>query len=123
MVYIVLIFSALTFLAGIAITIKPKTIFRFLDGYSELFVMHVMAVILRLIIAVALISCSAQSKFSITLQIIGWLSLVAAIILALIGRQRFKALINWVVSIAPLYHHLGGFVTMVLGGFLFFAVM
>ncbi len=63
-------------------------------------------------LGVTLIFCSAQSKFPIALQVISWLSLVAAIILALIGRQRFKALITWAVNIAPFYHHIGGFIAM-----------
>ena len=61
MVFIVVVFGALTFLAGIAIAIRPEPIFRLLGGYAESFGTHVLAVVLRLILGVALISCSTQS--------------------------------------------------------------
>ena len=121
--YIVLIFGALTSLAGIAIAVRPEPIFRFLGEYSESFSAYVLAALIRIILGVALISCSAQSKFPITLLVIGWLSLAAAVVLLFISRQRFKAIIAWAVNIAPVYHHLGGVIAMVLGGFLFYAVV
>jgi len=123
MVYLVQIFGALTFLFGIAIAVRPEPIFRFLGGYSTSLSAYVSAVLVRLFLGLALISCSAPSKFPITLQVIGWLSLAAAIITAFLGRQRFQALITWAVNIAPLYHHLGGFAAMSLGAFLVYAVV
>ena len=41
--------------------------------------------------------------------------MIAAIVLSVPGRQRFKALISWAVNMAPLYHHLTGIATVLLG--------
>lgn len=120
---IVLLFSALTFWAGIAILIRPEPIYRFLGRYSGSLGAYAAAIALRLLLGAAILSCSAQSKFPRTLTVIGWMSIVAAIIFVVIGRQRFKAIIDWAVHIAPRYHHLGGLVAMLFGGFLFYAVL
>ena len=122
MIYIILIFSVLTFIAGIAIIIEPNAIFDFIGRHSESLGAHIFAVVVRVIIGVALISCSAVSKFPITLQFIAWVSLVSAVITALIGRTKFKALIAWAVSVSSIYKRIGGFVAILFGSFLFYAV-
>ena len=123
MSYVILVFGALMFFAGIVIAIRPEPVYRFFGGYSSSLLAYVMAIVVRLILGIALLLSSAQSKFPIAIQVIGWLSLVAAIVLVLIGRQRFRALIAWAVNIAPFYHHLGGLVAMLFGGFLVYAVV
>lgn len=123
MIYIIFIFSVLTFIAGIAIIIKPDAIYDFIGLHSESLGVHALAVVVRVTIGVALISCSAVSKFPITLQFIGWASLVSAVIMALIGRTKFKVLIAWAVSVSSLYKRIGGFVAILFGGFLFYAVV
>ncbi len=123
MIYLILIYGALTCIAGIAISIKPDAIFGFIGARSESLGVHVLAIVVRLVLGAALLSYSAASKFPLTFQVLGWLTLVAAIIMALLGRTRFKTLIAWAVRVPSLYKRIGGFIAMLFGGFLFYAVL
>lgn len=123
MINLILIYGALTCVAGIVISIKPDALFGFIGARSESLGVHILAIVVRLVLGVALIAGSDVSKFPLTLQIIGWLTLVAAIVMALLGRTKFKALIAWAVSLSSIYKRIGGFIAILFGGFLFYAVL
>lgn len=123
MIYLIMIYGALTCIAGIAISIKPDALFGFIGARSESLGVHILAIVVRLVLGAALISGSSVSKFPLTFQIIGWLTLVAAISMALLGRTKFKALIAWVVSLSSIYKRIGGLIAILFGGFLFYAVL
>jgi len=82
-----------------------------------------LAVLIRGLIGLALLSCSTSAKFPVTVQVIGWASLIRALVMLLIGRTRFKGLIGWAVAVFPIYNRLGGFAAVLFGGFLFYAVV
>jgi len=123
MTYLIMIYGALTCIAGTAISIKPDALFGFIGARSESLGVHVLAIVVRLVLGAALIAGSDASKFPLTLQIIGWLTLAAAIVMALLGRTRFKALIAWAVSLSSIYKRMGGVIAILFGGFLFYAVL
>lgn len=123
MSYVVLFFAILTLLAGGVIVVRPQAIYGLIGKYADAAGLQVLAVIIRLILGVALIASASASKFPLVLQMLGWLTLVAALVMGCIGRRRFAALINWAVSLKPVYHHLGGIVAVLFGVFLVYAVI
>lgn len=123
MSYVILVFGILILIIGAIILFKPDTILGLIRSHSESFNLHVLAVVVRLILGVALITYAAESKYPIALQVIGWLSLAAALILGVIGRARFKGLMNWAMNLASSYGHVGGFLAILFGGFLIYAVV
>ena len=53
------------------------------------------AVISRLVLGAALIGVAPASSFPIVFQALGWIAIVAAVALAVAGRQRLRRFIAW----------------------------
>lgn len=121
MTVLIIIFGALTLLAGIVIVINPEIIFGFLRNNLDKLVLHILAVAVRLVIGVLLISQSNVSKFPFVIEIIGWLSIVAAIFLAVMGSRNFNRLMSWALSFLKPFGRVGGVFAAAFGAFLIFA--
>ena len=98
MSYIILLFGILILLLGVVILVKPDSILGLIRSHSESLRLHVLAVVVRLALGVALITYSAESHYPVALQVLGWLTVTVAIILAIVGRARFKRLMTWALS-------------------------
>ena len=120
---IVMLFGAATILAGIIIVINPESIFGLIRRKLDSLGLHILAVIVRIIIGVALIMCAAESKYPAAILILGWVSIVAASVLGIIGRTNFKRLMSWALSVAPSFGRIGGLLAILFGGFLIHAVV
>ena len=121
MTVLIIIFGALTLLAGIVIIINPEFIFGFLRKNLDNLVLHILAVVVRLVIGVLLIYQSNISKFPLVIEIIGWLSIVAAIIIAIMGRRNFNRLMSWALSLSKPLGRVGGVLAVAFGAFLIYA--
>jgi hypothetical protein len=121
MTVLIIIFGALTLLAGIVIVINPEVIFGFLRNNLDKLVLHILAVVVRLVIGVLLIYQSNLSKFPSVIEIIGWLSIVAAIFLAVMGRRNFNRLMSWALSLSKPFGRVGGVLAVAFGAFLIYA--
>ena len=121
--YIVILFGAATLVAGIIILINPETVFGLLRRKSESPGMHILAVVVRIILGVALLLCAAESKYPTTILIIGWISVLAAAVLGVMGRTNFKRLMSWALGLAPSFGRIGGLLAILFGGFLVHAVI
>ncbi len=121
MTVLIIIFGALTLLAGIVIVINPEVIFGFLRNNLDKLVLHIIAVAVRLVIGVLLIYQSSVSKFPFVIEIIGWLSIVAAIFLSVMGRRNFNRLMSWALSLSKPLGHVDGVLAVAFGAFLIYA--
>ena len=121
MTLLIIIFGALTLLAGIVIVINPEVIFGFLRNNLEKMVLHILAVIIRLVLGALLIYQSNISKFPFVIEVIGWLSIVAAIFLAVMGRRNFNRLMSWALSLSKPFGRVGGILAVAFGAFLIYA--
>ena len=121
MIILIIIFGALTLLAGIVIAINPEVIFGFLRKNLDKLALHILAVVVRLVLGVLLIYQSDVSKFPFVIEIIGWLSIVAAIVLAVMGRRYFNRLMSWALSFVKTSGRVGGVLAMAFGAFLIYA--
>jgi hypothetical protein len=120
--YLIIAFSAVTIIAGLIILINPDMIFRLLRRHLESLSMHILAVVLRVILGLALIVCAAASKFPTAILVLGWVSIVAAAVLAIVGRRNFKRLMSWALGLAPHFGRIGGLLAILFGAFLVYAV-
>lgn len=118
---LIIIFGALTALAGILIVAEPKLIFGLLEKHSDKFSLHVLAVVVRVLLGALLIYYAAASRYPLVIEIIGWISIVAAVVLAAIGRANFKRLMSWALTQARPIARLGGVVAVIFGAFLVYA--
>jgi len=121
MIVLIIIFGALTLLIGIVIVINPEVIFGFLRNNMGKLVIHILAVAVRLVIGVLLIYQSSVSKFPFVIEVIGWLSIVAAIIIAVMGRRNFNRLMSWALSLVKPIGRVGGVLAVAFGAFLIYA--
>ena len=121
--YIIMLFGAATIVAGIIIVINPESVFGLMRRKLESLGLHILAVVIRIIIGVALIMCAAESKYPTAILILGWISIVAASVLGIMGRTNFRRLMFWALSLKPSFGRIGGFLAILFGGFLIHAVV
>ena len=122
MTYIILLFGLLIPFGGALLLIRPDYIFSLITKYEDSLNLHFFAVIVRIILGIALVIGASESKYPIILQFFGWLAISAALVLSVIGRERFKSLIKWSVKITPLFQRLMGVLSILFGCFLIYAV-
>ncbi len=120
MTVIIIVFGTLLLLAGIAIVTSPDVVFGPLRNNSEKLLLHVLAVVVRLILGILLITQADLSKFPLLVEIIGWLSVIAAIVLALMGRNNFMRLMSWAFSLLKPFGRYGGMLVTLFGAFLIY---
>ena len=53
------------------------------------------AVIVRLVLGAALIGAAPSTSFPIAFQVLGWIAIVAAAVLVVVGRERLHKFIVW----------------------------
>jgi len=121
MTVLIIIFGALTLLAGIVIVINPEVIFGFLRNNLDKLVIHILAVVIRLVLGVLLIYQSSISKFPFVIEVIGWISIFAAIFIAVMGRRNFNRLMSWALSLVKPIGRVGGVLAVAFGAFLIYA--
>jgi hypothetical protein len=121
MTILIIIFGALTFLVGIIIIIIPEKIFGLLNKHTEKLELQILAVVVRLLLGALLIHQSGAAKYPLVIEIIGWLSIAAALFFAVIGRNNFIRLISWALSLAKPFGRFGGVVAGCFGAFLVYA--
>jgi len=121
MTLLIIIFGALTLLAGIVIVINPEVIFGFLRNNLDKLSLHILAVVVRLVLGALLIYQSNISKFPFVIEVIGWLSIVATIFLAVMGRRNFNRLMSWALSLSKPFGRVGGVLAVAFGAFLIYA--
>jgi len=118
---VIIVFGALTLLAGVVIIINPEIVFGFLKRYLEKLELQIVAIVVRLVLGALLIYLADISRFPLVIEVIGWLSIIAAITFAIIGRNNFKRLMSWAMSFQKPYGRVGGFIAVCFGGFLVYA--
>lgn len=121
MILLILIFAALSLLAGIVIIIDPEIIFGHLRKNLDQLSLQFTAVAARLVIGILLLSQAEASKFPLTVEILGWLSLVAAMTFAVMGRGHFIRLMSWALSLLKPLGRVGGIFAAAFGAFLIYA--
>lgn len=68
-------------------------------------------------LGVLLINQSSASNYPLAIEIIGWLSIIAAIFFAVIGRTNFKRIMSWALSLATPISRAGSAVAICFGAF------
>lgn len=121
MTQFIIIFGALTCLAGLVILVNPDIIFGFLKKRSSRIELYIVAVAIRLILGAALIYQSGVSRYPVVIEIIGWLSIGAAVLFAVIGHRRFCGIMDWAFSLIKPWGRAGGVIAAGFGAFLVYA--
>ena len=83
--------------------------------------LHVIAIVVRLVLGALLIVQSSNSRFPLATEIIGWLAVVAALVLMVMGRSNFNRLMLWALSLVKPMGRVGGILAAAFGAFLVYA--
>jgi len=121
MTVFIIIFGTLTCLGGIVIFVNPEIVFGFLRKHSDKIELQILAIAIRLVLGAFLIYQSGTSKYPFVIEIIGWLSIVAAVFFAVIGRNNFSRLMAWALSQVKTLGRVGGVFASAFGAFLIHA--
>jgi len=121
MTYIIIGFGAAIAIAGIVIMVSPELIFGYMHRNAKSLYLHIIAVLVRTVLGVLLIVTAGVSRYPLVLEILGWLSLIAALILALIGRHNFTKLISWALKLTKPLGRVSGAFALLFGAFLIYA--
>ena len=121
MTSIILLFAFLTFIAGIIILFDPEIIFGVIRDNLNKPELRVVAVVLRLVLGILLVEYAPVSRFPLVIEVLGWLSIAAAVTFMLIGRANFLRLMNWALSLLKPYGRIGGIFAAGFGAFLIWA--
>ena len=119
--FLIIMFGALILLVGSIVIVNPELIFNVLLKNSNKLWLHVTAVIARLLLGALLIYQADASKYPHVMEVIGWIAVVAAIILILIGRERFAQLISWAATLVKSFGRVAGLLAVGFGAFLIYA--
>ncbi|MEM6987776.1 MAG: hypothetical protein AAF499_14710 [Pseudomonadota bacterium] len=105
-------------LSGVLLLTQPSVLMGFLQRHRTHPFLHAAAVVVRLILGTALVVLADVSRFPVAIAALGWLTLAAAVMLTLIGRDRFQRLMGWVLEQVGPYARAIGCVAVALGAFL-----
>ncbi len=121
MTFFIVVFGALTFLAGVVILANPENVFGLLRKNITKIEIQILAVAIRLVLGIFLVYQSGGSKYPFVIEIIGWLSVFAAVIFAVIGRSNFINLMSWALLRTNYLGRIGGLIASAFGIFLIHA--
>jgi hypothetical protein len=98
MTALVVILGALIAALGAAGVVSPRVLIGFVDSVwrRPRGIYGVVAV--RLVLGVVLVVAAPDCRFPEIVRILGVLSLVAAVVLPLLGRERLRRMIDWWIS-------------------------
>jgi hypothetical protein len=102
--------------------IKPQVFINQVTPIADNHKLYIVAIGVRLLLAIALIMTAPISKFPLTFSALGYLTLFAVVVLILMGHSRFKRLISWALTWAPKFSWVSGAFILPFGLFLIYAV-
>jgi len=118
---IIKLFGILLLLSGISLLIKPEIILGWIENNMDSTSLYASAIVVRLVFGILFLVAARESKYSGVIKFLGYLFIIAAIILIFIGQERFQDFITSLIPIVKSYTLVGGLLSIVFGGFLIYA--
>ena len=95
MLMVIYLFALLIFIAGLILLAIPTLILDFMDKYSNNLSLYIGAI---MGIGILSLYMADLSRFPLTMTIIGWVAIAAAVFFVGIGKSRFVKMIKWVMK-------------------------
>lgn len=118
---LIILIGALILVASISLIIRPALVVGIMESSIEKTWLYVVAIVVRLLLGGLLIQQAAVSKFPAVMTVLGWIALIAAFSILLIGHGRFVRLVGWVVQWVKPWARIGGVFGVLFGAFLIYA--
>lgn len=123
MTALITLFVIFLVLAGVSLILKPQIIFRVLTNNRDNIWLYAGAIVTRLVLGALLVYFASISKYPTIMFAIGWIVFAAAVVFAVIGQNRFRRLMSWVLSVFGPYGRVGGIGSVCFGMFLLYAFL
>ena len=120
--YIIILFGLLIAALSLIILFRPKASMKYFSDNAKSLWLYMAAVFVRIGMGVVLILYADQSRYPEAFEIIGYVFLVAGVILLLIGRSRFEMVVRWAMGLFGKMAWFAGLLGLVLGLFFIHAV-
>ena len=108
-------------LSGISLLVKPDIIFLFIENNMANTSLYVTAIVVRLVFGVLFLLTASKAKYPGVIKFFGYLFVVAAFVLILLGEEGFKGFFAPLLTNFRPFASLAGLFAIVFGGFLIFA--
>ena len=118
MTQLVALFGVLIALLGATGLISPSTLLGMVESVWRTRRGLYGVVALRFCIGVVLVVAAPECRHPVALRVLGGISIVAAMLVPVIGLARVRALVNWWAARPPLFIRAWAVVAIAFGGFL-----
>ena len=119
---IIAAFGALVCLAGLVILMAPDRFRAVMNNWTGQ-PRFLFAVIVRIVFGAILLAEAANLKFPLAMKIIGGISVVAAVVLLLIGQERMDRIIDWFMSLSDEIFRLVSIIPIAFGAFIIYVTI
>lgn len=121
MIFILYLFALFLLIAGVVLLIKPGIVMGMIQENTGSPGLYVAAILVRLGLGIIMILMAGLSRFPLTVTIIGWIAILAAVVFLLMGKQRFQKMLNTILVTLKPWGRVGGIASLAFGGFLLYA--
>lgn len=118
---IIKLLGILILLIGVSLLIKPEIIFGWIEANLENRSLYIFAIVFRLAFGILLIIAAKKSNYPVVIKVIGFIAVIAAIVLIAIGQKSFQEFATSVIPDIRPYTAVVGLAAMVIGGFIVYA--
>ena len=119
---IILLFGISICTASVLSLYSPSRLVRIVITVGKNKLGIFLAIIARLLLGVALILVAPDTRFPAVFMVLGVLSILSALIILFVGRDRISVLMNWLESLPPLSLRLWLLLGVAFGGLLIYGV-
>jgi hypothetical protein len=116
----VLVFGIVIALIGLLGSFRPKPIRTLVGSFRSTGMLYFAATI-RIVLGIVLLLAAPSCRFTIALYVLGVLTLFSGLVLPILGKARFAALIGWWLALSDTTIRATMILAVVLGTFLILA--
>ena len=119
---LIALFGVLICLGGLTILILPEKFKNIMNRWTGQ-PRFLFAVIIRVVLGAILLSEAANLKFPFAMKIIGAISILAAVVLLLVGQERMDRFIDWWMKQSENVFRVASVLAFALGAFLIYVAV
>jgi len=120
-IFVLYLFALFLLIAGIVLLINPGIILGMIEENTGRLGLYAAAILVRLGLGIIMILMAGLSRFPLTVTIIGWIAILAAVVFLLMGKQRFQKMMDSILVKMKPWGRAGGIASLAFGGFLLYA--
>ena len=118
---IIKLFGILIILMGISFLLNPEGVYNWAEENTGNIMFYISVIIARLVLGISLILAAKESKYPGAIKFFGYLMIIAALIVIIMGHKGFQDLISSLVPVFKPYAPMSGLIGIALGVFFIYA--